>query len=166
MSALKIHIRHLCKAFMLLSLVFFIAGCTTSADVREKVINDINSKCVNSACQITLKDIIDFKWDKIIIFQVGSSSAEISKTAGVEYKGKTDLMSGMLFLLDNKIVHEEKVPYDPEQPSKLQFTIEKAPKDPNCIMFTADEAVVIGSKVQIDGKNYYQVIASSVNKKS
>jgi len=67
-------------------------------NLRDDIIKTIDDKCVNNnTCQIRMKDITNFKWDKVVIFQVGSSSEEVSKALGFEYNKSTDLISGIIF---------------------------------------------------------------------
>ena len=106
-----------------------------------------------------IQQLTRFKWDKLVIFQVGSSNDEISKDLGIEYKSSTDLMSGMVFVYKNKIVYEKTLPYSPEHPIKIQYIIEKKPEDPNCVSLTPDNAVLKGSRDKIDNVFYYSITA-------
>ncbi|BBH21381.1 hypothetical protein Back11_27260 [Paenibacillus baekrokdamisoli] len=142
---------------MLFTLILLV-GCQDKSTLSDQIIKEIDSKCMmNDYCNISLQEITTFKWDKMAIFQVGSSNSQISKALGVEYKGPTDLMTGMIFVLNNQIVYEEKIPYDPEHPSKLQILIERKPNEPSCVSFTLKNAVVQGEKEKIDGVTYYSI---------
>ncbi|MNV56000.1 hypothetical protein D3C71_1482660 [compost metagenome] len=66
-------------------------------------------------------------------------------------------MSGLVFVLDHKIVHEELIPYQTEHPTNLQIFIEKKATDPNCVAFTLENAVLKGSKEELDGVTYYSI---------
>ncbi|AIQ14544.1 hypothetical protein [Paenibacillus durus] len=145
------------KMLTVIVTLIFIVGCDFNIKMSDKI---IDSKCsTNNTCVISIDDFTDFEWDKMVFFQVGSSNTEISNALGIEYTGQTDLMSGMIFVLKNKVVHEERVPYDPEHPNKLQYTIEKKPKDPNYVIFTSKKAELEGKREKIDGVLYYTFIA-------
>lgn len=143
---------------LLISLILLLIGCQGKNTLSDQIKKEIDNKCeMNVSCSISLKDITTFKWDKVAIFQVGSSSKQISKALGVEYKGETDLMTGMVFVLNNKIVYEERIPYEAEHPTRLQVWIEKMDKDPNCVVFTVDNAIIPVSKKEIEDVIYYLI---------
>lgn len=149
--------RRLMIIFLVL-LMLIVAGCQTERSLSDQIIQTIDRKSnVNGVCDISLKEITDFKWDKAVIFQVGNSDEEISNALGIKYEGPTDLMSGLVFVLDHKIVHEELIPYQTEHPTNLQIFIEKKAKDLNCVAFTLENAVLKGSKEELDGVTYYSI---------
>lgn len=147
--------------FILLIIFLLLIGCQAkNTNMSEKIIKTIDNKCdQGDTFMISMKDITDFEWDKMVIFEVGSSNFEVSKALGIEYKESTDLMSGMVFVCNNKIVHEERVPYNPDRPEKLRYIVEHKPKEPNCTSFTPNDAVLKGSREKIDGVFYYKIIA-------
>ncbi|OPX43988.1 hypothetical protein CLHUN_20130 [Ruminiclostridium hungatei] len=149
------------NTIFLIILILVLVGCQTKESyMTENLIKAIDNECgEKNSCQIQMKDVTNFKWDKVVIFQVGSSNKEISKALDAEYKGATDLISGMVFVYNNQIADEELVPYDPENPNKLQYFIEKKSGEPNCLSFSADDAVFEGSKDKIDGTYYYKITA-------
>jgi hypothetical protein len=143
----------------LVILMLIVAGCQKESSLSDQIIQTIDRKSNgNGVSDISLREITDFKWDKVVIFQVGSSDEEISNALGVKYEGPTDLMTGLIFVFDHKIVHEELIPYQTEQPANLQIFIEKKAKDPNCLAFTLENAVLKGSKEELDGVTYYSII--------
>ncbi|MBY9079731.1 hypothetical protein [Paenibacillus sp. CGMCC 1.18879] len=146
------------KKIFLVFLMLIVAGCQKERSLSDQIIQTIDrTSNVNGVSAISLKEITDFKWDKVVIFQVGSSDEEINNALGVKYEGPTDLMSGMVFVLDDKIVHEELIPYQTEHPANLQIFIEKKAKDPNCVAFTLENAVLKGSKEELDDVTYYSI---------
>ncbi|MFD2332525.1 hypothetical protein ACFSR7_24980 [Cohnella sp. GCM10020058] len=64
-------------------------------------------------------------------------------------------MSGIVFVFDSKIVAEVSIPYEPERPEKLQFSLKKKLDDPNCASFSLETAIFKAQKEMIDGKTYY-----------
>lgn len=107
----------------------------------------IDDKCnLGEICDIPLGKITTFKWDKVVVFQVGSPSKEISNALGVKYEGSADLMSGLIFELDHKIVYEELIPYQPDQPTNLQIIIDKKTNEPNAAVLDFDDAILAGDK--------------------
>ncbi|UKS27384.1 hypothetical protein LOZ80_00050 [Paenibacillus sp. HWE-109] len=143
---------------MLLLVILASVGCSAKSNLTDKIIKEIDGECgENGTCTISIKEVTDFEWDRMVIFQIGSSKSEISKALGIEYSGPTDMMTGMIFVKDNKIVHEEIIPYYPEKPSKLWIVLDKTPKEPNCISFMVDNAVLKGIKKKDDNQFYYRI---------
>lgn len=128
------------------------------SNLSDKIIKYIDNKGdKNNVSIIKLNEITGFKWDKMLIYQVGSSRKAISKALGVEYKDSVDLMSGIIFVYNNKIVYEERIPYNPERPGKLNWYPGNGFDTPNYRVFTSDDAIFRGSSNKIDGKTYYKV---------
>lgn len=151
------------NTILIIFLFLLLFGCQAKETyLTQNIIKSIDNGCgKNNTCQIRMKDITDFKWDKMVVFQVGSSDVEVSKALGVEYKNSTDLISGLVFAYQGKIVHEERVPYDPEKPSKLNYIVKKQFEKPNSASFTPQNAIFRGTKETIDGVSYYSIIALS-----
>lgn len=148
------------SVLFIISLVLLVGCKTKGGDINNLIIKEIDNKCApNSTCQISISEITNFKWDKMVVFQVGSSNDEISEALGVDYKSSTDLLSGMVFAYNKKIVYEKRIPHNPEHSNKLEYIIEKKPHEPNCVSFTPDNAVLKGSKEEIDNVFYYKVTA-------
>lgn len=146
--------------FQLFILIFLIlSGCQyLSNNLGDKIIKEIDKKRDQSgSCKILMKDITVFKWDKMVIYEVGSSNNEITKALGVEYQDSVDLISGVVFVYNNKIVYKEKVPYNPERSTKMNYYVENEPGQPNCMAFTPDNAIFEGSREQVDEKFYYAI---------
>ncbi|MFC3800911.1 hypothetical protein [Cohnella sp. GCM10012308] len=145
-----------------ITMTLLIAGCSAPISLADSIMKGIDLRCGElSSCSISMRDITDFKWDKVVVFQVGSSNPEVSHALGFEYHGSTDLMSGIIFVSDNKIVAEQQIAYYPEKPSKLQVNLEQDPNDPNCASFSSENANFKAGKVVIDGKTYYELNPST-----
>lgn len=151
---------HKIRMLMLFLLLILVSGCQSESALSELIIGEIDSKCViDGSCDIALQDVTTFKWDRVVLFQVGSSGEEVSKALGIKYKESTDLMTGIIFALGSEIVYEERIPYNPEQPSKLQIVIDKQSGTVNCVRYKNVNAVVKGQIDKIDGVLYYSINA-------
>ena len=85
---------------------------------------DEQNKCIR-----LVKDVTNFKWDKVYIFSVGTSLEDIERTLGVPYKQWQDIGDRIIFVEKGKAVyHEEYFPY-PEHIEKGRtfFELSKAP---------------------------------------
>jgi hypothetical protein len=75
---------------LLMHLITFIliVGCQDkNISMSEKIIKAIDDNCKHSSsCNISIKELASFKWDKMVFFEMGSSNAEISKALGVNMK--------------------------------------------------------------------------------
>ncbi|WP_339225820.1 hypothetical protein NYE80_10635 [Paenibacillus sp. FSL H7-0357] len=153
-SIKKIGIGILFLAFLTL----IISSCQKEKSLSDQIMRIIDDKCnLGEICDISLNEITTFKWDKVVVFQVGSSSKEISNALGVKYEGSTDLMSGLIFVLDNKIVYEEMIPYQTERPTNLQIFIDKKANEPNNVVLSFDDAILKGNKERLDDVTYYSI---------
>jgi len=125
--------------------------------ICDEIIKAIDVKYgTNEPCDINIIELTSFKWDRGAIFEVGSSRAELNEALGIEYKESTDLMSGIVFVYDKKIVYREMIPYNPERPSKLWIRIDTNPET-SCIALTPNNAIVKGKRTLSDGKYYYRI---------
>lgn len=146
------------KILILVVTIMLLAGCQRgNINIRDRIINTINTKSNSNTCDFSMKDITNFKWDRMVIFEVGSSNVEVSRALGIDYKDSTDLMSGIVFIYNNKIVYQERIPSNPEKPSKLNYVINNKPGEPNCVAYTLENCTLKGSKENIDGVMYYTV---------
>lgn len=156
-STKKIGVGILFLAFLTL----IISGCQKEKSLSDQIIRIIDDKCsLGKVCDISLKEITTFKWDKVVVFQVGSSSKEISDALGFKYEGSTDLMSGLIFTLDNKVVYEEMIPYQTERPNNLQVFIDKKVNEPNNVVLNFNDAILKGNKDKVDDITYYSINAN------
>ena len=111
--------------FLLILFVFFISisGCQE----KSKLLKGLEEKCRNkSESVILMRNLVNFKWDKIGIFQVGVDRRKIDLFLGYKYKGETDLTRIVIFVYQGKIVYEDREFYNPEQPSRVFFNMEQS----------------------------------------
>lgn len=146
------------RIFFLVFITLIILICQNDKSLSSQIKLIIEDKCNSSdICDISLEEITSFKWNKVLVFQVGSSSKDISNALGAKYEGSTDLMSGLIFELDNKIVYEELIPYQAEQPINLQIFIDKKVNKTNNVVLSFDDAILKGSKERVDHATYYSI---------
>lgn len=144
---------------LILILILVYRSLRNDYKLSDKIVKVIESNTDNSNVSlIRVKDITDFEWDKMVIFDLGTSNAEISEALGFKYKDTIDLMSGMIFVLKNKIVYQERIPYNPERQSKLNIIVNQDPKNTSCRTLLPEYAILEGLKEEIDGKFYYEII--------
>lgn len=127
-------------------------------NLSEMIIKAIDKNAGQSnTCSITMKEITTFEWDKMVIFDTGTSNIEVSKALGVEYKDSVDLMSGMVFVFKNKIVYQIRIPNNPDRPNKFNIVVNSHPGKSSCIAYSPDDAIFEGTKKTVDGQLYYHI---------
>lgn len=92
-----------------LSTLMCLTGCSISKHLLQNDIKSYLDDNYNSNQEITinLSDFTNFDWDTLLIFQYPVSAQDIENAIGVKYEGSLDLTSGMIFVLDGQIVHDE-----------------------------------------------------------
>jgi hypothetical protein len=143
---------------IILAVILLLTGCgkIEKHEIRDKIIRNIELKSKNTdECIISIKEITDFKWDKLVMFNEGASRQEINSVLGFRYEGETDLTVLTIFLFKGKIVYQENEAYDPEKPSKL--FVQYPDSQIHHMEFSFDKAVFKGTKEQIDGEYYYKI---------
>jgi hypothetical protein len=138
--------------------ILFIYTPKNESKLSDKIIEYIDKNCdENNTCKISISDITNFKWDKMLMYQVGSSNTEISKLIGTEFKDDLDLTSGLIFVYNNKIVYKEQIPYNPDKPNKLLLYIGILYGQPEYGTFTPSNAILEGTRREENGKIYYAI---------
>ena len=78
--------------------------------VRRNIIQKIEELTQEEdTCVFKLSDVTDFKWDQVVYFEYPDSPADISRSAGINYKGSTDLLEGYIFIYRGRVVREDVV---------------------------------------------------------
>lgn len=127
----------------------------SAESITERIIADVEGHCSAArTCMsaISMKSLTPFVWDRLAIFKVGSSNAEVSSALGIAYPDATDLMAGLVFANDGSIVHRERFPYYPEKPDRLSFDLKG---HVTAQAFSPGDARFKVEKEIIDGKSYY-----------
>lgn len=101
--------------------MLFIAGCRNSNSIAER----LYSKCQDKqACQLPLKEVTDFKWDKVYVFPVGASLEEINRVLGFHYKQWEDIGEKIIFVSSKQVVYyEDYFPYPEMKNGTIRFEL-------------------------------------------
>lgn len=101
-----------------LLLVLFSSCLTKSIDPNSfegKLVTTINSTCGDfSNCTIRLKDVTEFDWDRVFVFNYAVTQEEIEKLVGNPFPRYQEFERSMIFLNGGKIVYSESDPTDIE----------------------------------------------------
>ncbi len=77
---------------------------------NNKITDKVLEYCQNESSDtytIDLKDYTDFSWDYVIIYQNATSKSDILEVTGIKLNRELKKISGMIFIKDEEIVHEE-----------------------------------------------------------
>jgi hypothetical protein len=137
--------------YFLLIQCFCIAGCRNSTSIAER----LYSKCGNKqVCRIPLKDVTDFRWEKVYVFSAGTSLEEMDQALGFHYKQWEDIGEKIIFVLKGKVVyHEDYFPYPEMKNGTVRFELSNS-----TYIGWYNEAVFSVEKQQTEeGKFFYAV---------
>ena len=73
---------------VILVAIAVVSGCKSS--VEDRLISKINQECGNQTkpgCEIALKDVTPFEWDKLYFFGAWTTPDSIAKIIGFAYEG-------------------------------------------------------------------------------
>jgi len=100
--------------YMVFILILVANSCskTYKYDIRKKIVKICSNK---NECIIDLKEISQFGWDKMIVFDEGASLSMVNKVLGFKYSNYNEFSRTILFVFKNNIVHQEKENYNPSK---------------------------------------------------
>jgi len=155
---------------LILSFLLFatFVGCQSNVGKLGKSLIKVieNNYSTGNKNNIIIKDITDFVWDKMVIYEYGSPKAEISALLGIEFDGDIDETSGIIFVNETKIVYMEKIyNYRPdERPKKFTYILANTYNSPgHPRLFTPDDAIFIGNRFESGGAFCYYIIPLDSN---
>jgi hypothetical protein len=113
-------------AMLALAAVVFLlilSGCSEGygqREVSERLIGMADSSGTTGTA-VSMREVTDFEWEKMIIFQDGCPEADIEMAGGAEFMHSTDFWTGMVFVNRGEIVFEEYYSMDPERGNMFQL---------------------------------------------
>lgn len=97
-----------------------------SLNFYDTLKNEIERNIEIDNYEINLKNIFEFEWDSIYIFDTDVRNNEILKITGLENLNNTNLYEfhqKILFIKNNEIVHFENIEIEISEPSELDIEI-------------------------------------------
>ena len=140
---------------IILVTTFFLTGCKTG--IKDRLITKIEQNygsSMNSTCEISLKEVTPFKWDRLYLFGAWISSDSIGRVIGINYQedGVRDDYRRMLFTLDEKIVYEEDFESFDYDTSTINFLgIPDSLMNTNPHFLTPEKSVFLIKRTKIKG---------------
>ena len=118
---------------LILGILFLavLSSCLTKSidpnSIEGKLVTAINTTCSESGkCTIRLKDVTDFDWDRVYVFNYANSQSQIEELIGAPFPKYQEFQRSIIFLNGGNIVHSESLPTDIERPIKNQVMFDIA----------------------------------------
>ncbi len=109
--------------FLFIALLSFVSISRRNM-VRRDIIQRIDTLTEEGGkCVFKLSDVTRFKWDKVVYFEYPVSSADISRAAGIDYTGGTDLLEGFIFIYRGRVVWKDVVGIAPGAREKARLGV-------------------------------------------
>lgn len=154
--------KKLCSIIIVIIVIIVLVMLRKSLSSNNKLSDIImeyvdNNADKNNNSILSMKNITDFKWDKMLIFMEGSTNSEISEILGVEFNDCIDLSWGMIFMYKNKIIYKESIFRDPDHSEHKLLYLNCG--QPKFIEYTPDDCIFEVNKKIISDNYYYYIIA-------
>lgn len=140
-------------------LVFALVSCDVTT-LEKKIA--IKARECEVSCTISLKEITDFKWDKVYISDIPSTLQEINEAIGVEYSYYEEYTRPIIFFNKGKIVYHENNPSNIEGVISDQVIFGNATDTTKFRVYSVEEAVFKVRKRKSNSKDYYELIQLKV----
>lgn len=116
--------------------------------VGTRIMEEIDKSSAEN-CTIDLKTVTDFAWDKVVVVSAdflaaGYPDETVSEMFGFPYEMPKGFRSRLIFVNDEKIVHEESYAADIERSSKFNISLQH----PYYVILTATDCEVVGGETE------------------
>lgn len=140
-------------------ITWIIISMKNNKSVSDKIFSYCKAKNEISF-NLKLSEFTDFDWDYVIIYKNTTKKDILDKT-GVNYPKELDLLSGMIFIKNNKIVYDDKFKLvssrDIDSPYKISIEPYRDINSKEKIRkLTKKEAIFTGKKLKYDNKTIYK----------
>lgn len=142
------------RLYVLTLLILLMFGCSKSRVIEQRIGKRIDDCKSADACIIRIKDLTDFQWDKMYVFEYGARLEQIEKALGTKYPDYVEFKRRIVFLKGGGIVHREDEPTDIERLVNGQVSFAESYTNP-VWSFTPETAVFRGEKKEFSEGVYY-----------
>jgi hypothetical protein len=138
-------------------------GCNKHKNIEEKIVDAVGKKCKGgSECIITMRELTDFSWDKMYVFDYRATSEDIEKVVGADIiTSFEEFTKYIIFTFAGKVVFYEK--YDMAVEGFIDVTFRDKevvfdiPYDTKYRVYTPDSAVFKVEKKGLNKGVYYEL---------
>ncbi len=95
------------KIISLITIVLLLVSCNREKGKMELLLTKEIEDCKSLNCEIELKEITDFEWEKVYIFQMPVPKEYVNRTIGIDYIDYTEFTRPIIFTNKGKIVYSE-----------------------------------------------------------
>lgn len=148
---------------MLVGVIMMFFGCTNrSTSIGEAIGSFAKKSSNNEQIEIRLQDYTKFDRDRVLIFKYPTSAYEVEQALGIKkYDRSLDLMSGMIFVADNKVVYEEFFEGNENKTSPfIIYPYKDINQSSKYRVFLKDEAIFLCSITQRENGEFYRLYPS------
>ena len=142
------------RCSLLIFAVVFTFSCSHWTSIEHLAGQRIDNCSENGPCIIRFKDVTDFEWDEMYVFESGATLDRIEKALRTPFPDYVEFTRRLVFLKNGKIVYREDEPTDIERIVQGQLTFAESYSDPHWF-FTPESAVFSAQKKQSNGATYY-----------
>ena len=138
-----------------LIIIIFLLGCKHS--IENKIANKIESTFKGKSCSIDIRDITDFDWDKMYVFNYTATSEEVKSIIGSAPSAFTELTRRIIFTWKNKIIYSEENETAVEGVVNKQVVFDM-PNTKNFKLYSIDSSKFIAYRKDSEGTLYYELV--------
>ncbi|MDR1005277.1 MAG: hypothetical protein LBL74_00235 [Bacteroidales bacterium] len=99
---------------LVFGICLFMFSC--SDNIENIVLTECNKCEKDTNCIIDFANLMNFEWDTMCYYSMGSSLEEINKDLGFELEGFIDVCDRVIFLNKKKVIYQYRFPYRPSNP--------------------------------------------------
>ena len=128
--------------------------------IEGKLVTRINATCGQSSnCTIRLRDVTDFDWDRVYVFNYAARQSEIEKVIGAPFPLYEEFKRSMIFLNDGTVVYSEVEATDIERPINNQVVFDITVK--GAYKSYSSESQFEVKRKHFQGNTYYYELKST-----
>jgi len=129
---------------------------------RDEWSRDMVEKCNGNFqnCIVSVDEVVDFDWDMMYVFEDSVNRMQITEILGFKYNDSDSFAKRkIIFVKNNKIIHEELNFYDPSDgaPNKSTFFEYEYDSPPRYILRDKKNSTFSINLVDRGNKSYYQL---------
>ena len=122
--------------------------------IEGKLVTRINATCDESSnCTVRLRDVTDFAWDRVYVFNNGVRQSEIEKVIGAPFPPYEEFKRSMIFLNGGTVVYSEVEATDIERPINNQVVFDITKR--GAYRSYSSESQFEVKRKQLQGDTYY-----------
>ena len=136
-------------------MILLLLGCSRSGAIEEKIGKRVNGCSASAPCIVKIKDLTDFQWDQMHVFEYNATQDQIQESLGTDFPDYTEFTRRIVFLKSGKIIYREDEPTEIDRAVNGQVSFDPGSSTDPHSSFTPETAVFRAEKKQSSGGVYY-----------